>query len=587
MGKLNFSELVNVRALEKMAESLYAISGIPVGIIDVDGTIYVKIGWQDICTKFHRGHQETNDRCTLSDKSINENLVKGKYIEYKCLNNMWDIGVPIIIAGEHLATIFMGQFFYDDEEIDRDFFYNQALQFGFDVEAYMEALDRVPRYSKKKVQDIIGYYQGLVNTLAESGLRQLVYEGSKKELAKNQKYLYTIYNSVNDAIFVHDFYGEIIDCNHTATTMFGYSNVELINMNINDLMSEKSILTKIQLMQSFQKARKNDAIVFECIFTTKDGNEFWVELNTSVIKFDENEDIITTIRDITDRKLAELASQKEAYELENLRTEFFGNISHELKTPLNIIFGVTQIVEMEMQNKDKPIDREKVLNNLKIEKQNCFRLLRLINNLIDSTKLDSGYFELNMVNCNIINVVEEITLSVAEYINSNNISLTFDTDVEEKIIACDLDKIERIILNLLSNAVKFTPAGGDIFVNILDGKEYITITVEDTGIGIPPQKLNIIFDRFRQVDKSFARNHEGSGIGLSLVKSLVEMHGGDIDVESKYGIGTKFIIKIPIKIADNITREESNKQVNSMIDNCVERIRIEFSDIYNMDERDI
>ncbi|MDD7794236.1 sensor histidine kinase [Clostridium sp. 'White wine YQ'] len=587
MGKLNFSELVNVSALEKMAESLYAISGIPVGIIDVDGTIYVKIGWQDICTKFHRGHQETNERCTLSDKSINENLIKGKYIEYKCLNNMWDIGVPIIIAGEHLATIFMGQFFYDDEEIDRDFFYNQALQFGFDVDDYMEALDRVPRYSKKKVQDIIGYYQGLVNTLAESGLSRIENEFSKRELAKNQKYLYTIYNSVNDAIFVHDFYGEIIDCNQTASTMFGYANVELINMNINDLMSEKSILTKIQLMQSFQKARKNDTIVFECIFTTKDGNEFWVELNTSVIKFDENEEIITTVRDITDRKLAELASQKEAHELENLRTEFFGNISHELKTPLNIIFGVTQIVEMEMQNRDKPLDREKVLNNLKIEKQNCFRLLRLINNLIDSTKLDSGYFELNMVNCNIINVVEEITMSVAEYINSNNISLTFDTDVEEKMIACDLDKIERIILNLLSNAVKFTPAGGEIFVNILDGEEYITITVEDTGIGIPPQKLNIIFDRFRQVDKSFARNHEGSGIGLSLVKSLVEMHSGDIDVESKYGVGTKFIIKLPIRIADNITREESNKQVNSMIDNCVERIRIEFSDIYNMDERGI
>ncbi|MEQ8199093.1 MAG: ATP-binding protein [Clostridiaceae bacterium] len=144
-----------------------------------------------------------------------------------------------------------------------------------------------------------------------------------------------------------------------------------------------------------------------------------------------------------------------------------------------------------------------------------------------------------MVNCNIVNIVEEITLSVAEYIKSNHLNLIFDTDIEEKIVACDLDKIERIMLNILSNAIKFSDLGGNIFVNIYDGKKFITITIEDTGIGINEDKLNIIFDRFRQIDKSFTRN-EGSGIGLSLVKSLVEMQGGTILVESKYGAGTKF-----------------------------------------------
>lgn len=235
-----------------------------------------------------------------------------------------------------------------------------------------------------------------------------------------------------------------------------------------------------------------------------------------------------------------------------------------------------------MNLRKEKIDIEKIDKNINIEKQNCLRLLRLINNLIDSTKLDAGYFELHMMNCNIVNIVEEITLSVAEYINSNNLTLIFDTEVEEKIVACDLDKIERIMLNILSNAVKFTRPGGSIFVNISDGEEFITITIEDTGEGIPKDKLNIIFDRFRQVDKSFTRNHEGSGIGLSLVKSLVEIQGGRISVESKCGVGTKFTIKFPVKLIDENNSEGNLKLLENNFSNHVERIKIEFSDIYTL-----
>lgn len=274
----------------------------------------------------------------------------------------------------------------------------------------------------------------------------------------------------------------------------------------------------------------------------------------------------------------------ETLELEKLRTEFFANISHELRTPLNIILGTIQLNGMMIQDEEKPIDKRKIINNINIEKQNCFRLIRLINNLIDSTKLDSSNLDINMINCNIVNLVEDITQSVAQYINNNNLTLIFDTDIEEKIVACDLDKIERIMLNLLSNSIKFTELGGRIFVNIIDGDEFITITVEDNGIGIPKEKLNIIFDRFRQVDKSFTREYEGSGIGLSLVKSLVEMQDGTISVDSEYGVGTKFTIRFPVRVLDNEDGEVKISLVNNTINNCVERIKIEFSDIYKLVE---
>jgi signal transduction histidine kinase len=335
------------------------------------------------------------------------------------------------------------------------------------------------------------------------------------------------------------------------------------NCNVEDIVNE---------------VKKKNNHIFECISRNKNNTKFWIEVNTRITYIDGEERVIAVLRNITERKQAELALKNEALELEKLRTEFFANISHELRTPLNIILGTIKINSMNLQKEN--INKEKIINNINIERQNCLRLLRLINNLIDSTKLDSGYFELNMINYNIVNIVEEITLSVAQYVKSNNLTITFDTEIEEKIIACDLDKIERIMLNLLSNSIKFTKPGGSIYVNIFDGKEFITILVEDSGIGIPKNKLDVIFDRFRQVDKSFTRNHEGSGIGLSLVKSLVEMQGGSISVESECGVGTKFTIKFPAKLADDNNSEENAKLLDNNLNNHVERIKIEFSDIY-------
>ena len=268
----------------------------------------------------------------------------------------------------------------------------------------------------------------------------------------------------------------------------------------------------------------------------------------------------------------------EIKENDRFKTEFFANISHELRTPINVIFSALQINELRIR--DNLLQNEFIDNYkyTKIMKQNCYRLLRLVNNLIDITKIDSGYFDINETNNNIINLVEDITLSVADYVENKGLSLIFDTDIEEKIVACDPEKIERIIMNLLSNAVKFTSYGGKIMVNIEDGVESICIRVKDTGRGIPQEKLNSIFERFVQVDKSLARDHEGSGIGLSLVKCLVELHGGKISVRSKVPYGTEFSVFIPCKLVD-----ESHNDIicrDAVDKSYIEKINIEFSDIY-------
>lgn len=273
------------------------------------------------------------------------------------------------------------------------------------------------------------------------------------------------------------------------------------------------------------------------------------------------------------RRLSELK------EYDRIKTEFFANISHELRTPINVIFSALQLYEAKLKNCSSQNESSDLYKYIKIMKQNCYRLLKLANNLIDITKIDAGYFKIHETNNDIISLIENITLSVADFIESNKLSLIFDTDIEEKTIACDPDKIERIILNLLSNAVKFTQPGGQIMVSMENGTENICIRVKDTGRGIPEDKLNSIFERFVQVDKSLSRDREGSGIGLSIVKALVELHGGTIYAKSEVNHGTEIIMYIPCKLVEE--DYNVNKSSNLLVENYIEIIDIELSDIYN------
>ncbi|NNU74801.1 sensor histidine kinase [Clostridium estertheticum] len=287
--------------------------------------------------------------------------------------------------------------------------------------------------------------------------------------------------------------------------------------------------------------------------------------------------VVLSLVDITNKKLLD-----ETILSETLKTEFFSNLSHELRTPLNIILCTLQLLDTYTTGSEVNEKERKFKQYIGIMKQNCYRQLRLVNNMIDITKLDAGFFNLHLQNCNIVNVVESVTMSVAEYIKTKSIKLIFDTDIEECIMSCDPEKIERVILNLLSNSIKFTRSGGSMKVNMYDKGKNIIISIKDTGIGIPPDKLNIIFDRFRQVDRSLTRKQEGSGIGLSIVKSLVELHGGTISVRSEYGKGTEFIIILPIIVLPKDNDIFEVFEFESESQERIERIDIEFSDIYSL-----
>ena len=266
-------------------------------------------------------------------------------------------------------------------------------------------------------------------------------------------------------------------------------------------------------------------------------------------------------------------------EYDNMKGQFFSNLSHELKTPINVIYSSIQLIDSLKNTKDMNLFKEKTIKYITGIKQNSFRLMKLVDNMIDVTRYENGYIKMSCCNINIIGVIEDISLSVVRFAEQKGIKIIFDTEVEERETYCDPYMIERIILNIISNSLKFTDDDGFIYINIKDHEDKIIVSIRDTGIGMPKDKLEVIFDRFRQIDTSLNRNHEGSGLGLSIVKALVEAHGGNISVKSELGMGTEFIIEFPIIYPPKNCLEEKKDILNSD-SNIIHKIEIEFSDIY-------
>lgn len=232
---------------------------------------------------------------------------------------------------------------------------------------------------------------------------------------------------------------------------------------------------------------------------------------------------------------------KKVIELEKRKNNYFVNLSHELRTPLNVISSTEQLVTELNKSKDG-IGKSKLNGCMQVVRRNTKRLLNLINNIIDTAKIESGSYQLNIREHDIVYIVEEATLSLKDYIERKGIELIIDPEMEEKIIKCDEHEIERCIVNLVSNAAKFTPEGGTIEVTIEDLDEKVKIIVKDTGIGIDKKYHDSIFNRFNQVVDQGAESKGGSGLGLTITKQIIDMHGGQISVESELGKGCKFII---------------------------------------------
>lgn len=259
---------------------------------------------------------------------------------------------------------------------------------------------------------------------------------------------------------------------------------------------------------------------------------------------------------------------------DRIKSQLLANISHEFKTPVNVIYSALQIQELKKNSNDI----NEILKFNHIMRKNCFRLIRLINNFIDSTKFKEKEVALDFKCMNIVEVVEDVTMSVLAFSETKGIDIVFDTYEEKIFVLGDRDLIERAILNILSNSIKYSSEQGKIKVVISSENKKVIIQVIDNGVGISQEKQKVIFNRFERGDDSTKRQNEGSGLGLSIVKEIINLHNGDIKVYSREGVGTKISIFLEKYhgeyIYDMIAMEDNN------LDKLESKVELELSDIY-------
>ena len=245
----------------------------------------------------------------------------------------------------------------------------------------------------------------------------------------------------------------------------------------------------------------------------------------------------------------QLEENKRLYERnirnEKFKNDYFVNLSHELRTPLNIILSVLQLLNS-LEEKGN-ITREKALYYIDVIKKSSNSLLSIINDIIDSSNIESGAYKISkQENIDIVYLVEETALNMSEYINNKGIELIIDPEIEELPICCDSKEIERCVGNLIGNAVKFTEKDGKIKVLIKEQDNTVSISIEDNGLGISKDDQEFIFKRFEQGGNVNSTKVSSSGVGLTLVKYIVELHGGHVELESELGKGSKFTLVLPI-----------------------------------------
>lgn len=474
-------------------------------------------------------------------------------------------GVIVAILSS-LAILFIDLFFAPNLKVNIYFENDLMLALGFIMIAWV-----LGEYKK---------FESDQREMLESELKEQIrqHDYIEEMLLKNEDCYNLLIKSSYYSIMIHDS-NKILYLNKKAKELFGIKSLEEIKKSslFTIYNTDDEVKSKERYLDIINNKKSN--VSFEEKILNKEGRIINVNNTSTYCIYGRTPVILTIMRDITpEKQVQELKKEvkenikllNETQEQNKFITEFFSNISHELKTPLNVIFSSLQLLNV--YDDDAFVKNRK--KYLEIMKQNCYRLSKLVNNLLDIIKYDSGFIIPNMQNEDIVYVVETIAMSIVPYAESKEIELIFDTNIEEKIIAFDVDKMERIILNLLSNALKFTDSGGYIYISVIDNDDTVEIAVKDTGIGIADDKKEFIFGRFTQVDKSLKRNHEGTGIGLSLVKSFVELHNGEIKLESELGRGSEFTIVLPSNQA-----EETRIQIE-IKDNIIERVNMELSDIH-------
>jgi len=397
------------------------------------------------------------------------------------------------------------------------------------------------RNSKDFAKEDIDFFTALAGQAAIAVERS----GTIEALRESEEKYRTFIETANEGIWTLDASGKTNYVNSMMAQMLGYTEEEMVGRHIFDFMDKEA---RIEAEKNLERRKQGTIATYDFRFSRKDGTDLWTIVASNPIfdKLGQYNGALKMVTDITERKRAEeLRIEKEQLEYASrAKSEFLANMSHELRTPLNSILGFSQLMNDgaagELNEKQKHF-----IDN--IIKGGTF-LLNLINDILDLSKVEAGKIVLNVEKMPVPAVIDEAITLIKEKAMKHNINIKKEIDPELKFIDADKQRVKQILFNLLSNAVKFSKeSGGTVIISVKKEGDMAEISVSDTGIGIKPESMGKLFQKFEQLERGISEKYGGTGLGLAICKQLAELHGGRIWAESKYGEGSTFTFTIPLE----------------------------------------
>ena len=563
VGDEELVNLLDIPALQSLMDHFSELSHAVVAIVDTRGKVLLRSGWQDICTQFHRIHPDSARNCTESDLALARSIRPGEHVGYHCRNGLWDVVTPLMIGGKHVGNIFTGQFFYEDDAIDEAPFALQAERYGYDQEAYLCALRRVPRVSREWVATLMVFLTEFAELISRSSfsnlklakalVQQKRVEGALRE---SEDHFRAMFETASIGVAQTDpESGRWLRVNRRMCEITGYSTAELLEMRVGDITHPDDRLRDRELFDSVVRGDVPEYRI-EKRYIRKDGLTVWVNVNMTLIRDRDGQPMRTmaTVEDITERKRADEEREKlqgqlaQAQKMESIGI-LAGGVAHDFNNLLTVINGYTELALSSLPPAD-PLQVQ--LTEVRKAGDRATGLTRQLLAFSRKQVLQPRTLSLNGIVQNMKKLLERLV--------GEDVHVCLTLSEQDPIVHADPGQLEQVIMNLAINARDAMTDGGRLSIetavvcrdesHLGDNPEarpgrYAVLAISDAGAGMDEATVKRVFEPFFTTKPV----GQGTGLGLSMVHGIVAQSGGHIEVHSQPGKGTTFTVFLPAAAA--------------------------------------